>query len=36
MAAGVVKVEGVPVPAGIVAELNKTFSESNEGRFKRW
>ena len=37
MAAGVVKVEGVPVAAGIGAELNKTLTESNEGRFKgRW
>ena len=37
MAAGVVKVEGVPVAAGIGAELNKTLNESNEGRFKgRW
>ena len=37
MAAGVVKVEGVPVTAGIEAELNKTLSKSNEGRFKgRW
>ena len=37
MAAGVVKVEGVPVAAGMGAELNKTLNESNEGRFKgRW
>ena len=37
MVAGVVKVEGVPVAAGIGAELNKTLTESNEGRFKgRW
>ena len=37
MAAGVVKVEGVAVAAGIGAELNKTLSERNEGRFKgRW
>ena len=37
MAAGVVKVEVVPVVAGIGAKLNKTLSESNKGRFKgRW
>ena len=37
MAAGVVKVQGVPVAAEIGAELNKMLSKRNEGRFKgRW
>ena len=34
MAAGVVKLEGVPVAPRIGAELNKMLSESKEGRFK--